>query len=67
MQPAVAALLKREQEAGVTGAAYYSGFQPRADRIKSVLGWTPRLDDLDTIVSTSLAWERKLLAEPWQP
>ena len=39
----------------------------RADRIKSVLGWTPRLDDLDTIVSTSLAWERKLLAEPWQP
>ena len=34
VQPAVAALLKREQEAGVTGAAYYSGFQPRADRIK---------------------------------
>lgn len=34
VQPAVAALLKREQEAGVTGAAYYSGFQLRADRIK---------------------------------
>lgn len=37
----------------------------RADRIKSVLGWTPRLDDLDTIVRTSLDWERKLLQSPW--
>ena len=37
----------------------------RADRIRSVLGWKPRLDDLDTIVRTSLDWERKLLAEPW--
>ena len=37
----------------------------RADRIKSVLGWTPRLDDLDTIVRTSLEWERKLLQSPW--
>ncbi|MCK8516767.1 UDP-glucose 4-epimerase GalE [Methylonatrum kenyense] len=32
-----------------------------ASRIRSVLGWEPRYDDLQTIVSTSLAWERKLL------
>jgi len=32
-----------------------------ADRIRSVLGWTPRYDDLDTIVRTSLAWERKIV------
>lgn len=37
----------------------------RAERIRSVLGWKPRLDDLDTIVRTSLDWERKLQASPW--
>jgi UDP-glucose 4-epimerase len=37
----------------------------RAERIKSVLGWKPTLNSLDTIVSTSLAWERKLAANPW--
>jgi UDP-glucose 4-epimerase len=37
----------------------------RADRVRSLLGWEPRLDDLDTIVRTSLAWEEKLLREPW--
>ena len=37
----------------------------RADRIKSVLGWQPRLDDLDKIVCSSLAWEQKLAASPW--
>jgi UDP-glucose 4-epimerase len=37
----------------------------RADRIRSLLGWQPRLDDLDAIVKTSLAWEEKLLREPW--
>jgi UDP-glucose 4-epimerase len=37
----------------------------RADRIRRELGWTPRLDDLDTIVRTALAWERRLLQEPW--
>ena len=37
----------------------------RADRIRQELGWQPRLDDLDTIVRTSLAWERRLLQEPW--
>jgi UDP-glucose 4-epimerase len=31
-----------------------------ADKVRSVLGWQPRYDDLDTIVSTSLAWERKI-------
>ena len=34
---AVAALLAREVEAGVTTAAYYGGFQRRADRIKDDL------------------------------
>jgi UDP-glucose 4-epimerase len=24
------------------------------------LNWTPRFDDLDTIVRTALAWERKI-------
>ncbi len=33
-----------------------------ADRVRAVLGWQPRFDDLDTIVSTSLAWERKIAA-----
>ncbi len=33
-----------------------------ADRIGSVLGWKPAYDDLDTIVETSLAWERKIAA-----
>jgi UDP-glucose 4-epimerase len=37
----------------------------RAERIRSVLGWKPRLDDLDAIVESSLRWERKLLREPW--
>jgi UDP-glucose 4-epimerase len=29
-----------------------------AARIRELLGWTPRFDDLDRIVATSLAWER---------
>ena len=29
------------------------------------LGWQPRYDDLRAIVSSSLAWERKLQREPW--
>ena len=37
----------------------------RADRIRAELGWRPRYDDLAMIVSHSLAWERKLLREPW--
>jgi UDP-glucose 4-epimerase len=37
----------------------------RADKVRQVLGWTPRLDDLDTIVRTALDWERRLQREPW--
>jgi len=37
----------------------------KADRIRSVLGWEPRLDDLDEIVRSSLRWEEKLLRDPW--
>lgn len=33
----------------------------RADKIRATLGWTPKYDDLDFIVRTSLDWERKLL------
>ena len=36
-----------------------------ADRIRALLGWQPKLDDLDTIVRTALHWEEKLLANPW--
>lgn len=31
-----------------------------ADKIRDVLGWNPLYDDLDEIVRTALAWERKL-------
>jgi UDP-glucose 4-epimerase len=34
------------------------------DALRRLLHWTPRYDDLDTIVSTALAWEEKLLAAP---
>jgi len=37
----------------------------QADRIRSVLAWEPRLDDLETIVGTSLEWERRLKTAPW--
>ena len=33
-----------------------------ADKIRRVLDWQPRCDDLDLIARTSLAWERKLRA-----
>ena len=33
-----------------------------ASRIRNVLGWTPRFDDLELIARTSLEWERKLAA-----
>lgn len=40
------------------------------ERIKSVLGWTPRYDDLPAIVSQALDWERRLHnksnAENWR-
>jgi UDP-glucose 4-epimerase len=31
-----------------------------SDRIRAVLGWQPQFDDLHTIVSHALAWERTL-------
>jgi len=37
----------------------------RAERIRAELGWEPRYDDLRAIVASSLAWEQKLLREPW--
>jgi UDP-glucose 4-epimerase len=39
----------------------------RCDRVRQLLKWQPRLDDLDTIVRTSLEWERRLQREPWTP
>ncbi|MDX1518261.1 MAG: UDP-glucose 4-epimerase GalE [Woeseiaceae bacterium] len=33
-----------------------------AERVRDVLGWQPQYDDLDVIVRTSLAWERKIAA-----
>ena len=37
----------------------------RADRVRDILKWTPRYNQLDTIVRTSLEWEKRLKAEPW--
>jgi UDP-glucose 4-epimerase len=37
----------------------------RADRVCTELGWRPRYDDLHAIVASSVAWEHKLLKEPW--
>ena len=34
-----------------------------ANRVREVLGWQPKYDDLDTIVRTALAWERKIAAQ----
>ena len=34
-----------------------------AKKIRTVLGWEPKFDDLDTIVRTSLEWERKIAAQ----
>jgi UDP-glucose 4-epimerase len=31
-----------------------------AERVRTVLGWQPRYDNLDFIVETALEWERKL-------
>ncbi len=39
----------------------------KADRVRHVLKWAPRYNQLDTIVRTSLEWEKRLKSEPWQP
>jgi UDP-glucose 4-epimerase len=36
----------------------------RAERIRQVLGWTPRFDDLETVVRNQLDWEYRLQREP---
>ena len=36
----------------------------RAEQVRELLQWTPRHDDLEFIVRTSLEWERKLLENP---
>ncbi len=36
-----------------------------ADRIREVLGWEPKFDDLEAIVTSSLNWERKLAEDDW--
>ena len=35
-----------------------------ARRVRDVLGWSPRFDDLEFIVRTQLEWEHRLLREP---
>jgi UDP-glucose 4-epimerase len=35
-----------------------------AQRIREVLGWSPRCDDLETIVRNQLDWEHRLQREP---
>jgi UDP-glucose 4-epimerase len=37
----------------------------KADKVRKILGWTPKLDDIDLIVRTSLDWEKRLLRDPW--
>jgi len=55
----------------ISGVALNISEEPRRDgdppelvavakKIQSVLDWQPRYDDLDTIVRTSLEWERKI-------
>ena len=46
----------------VTGGAGFIGSHmvAGAGRIDDVLGWEPRLDDLDTIVEGALSWEKHL-------
>jgi UDP-glucose 4-epimerase len=36
----------------------------KAIRVREVLGWTPKHDDLSVIVKSQLAWEQRLLREP---
>ena len=36
------------------------GLVARSERVRTLLGWQPRHDDLDFIVRTALAWERRL-------
>ena len=55
-------LLIREEARRAGDPAYLVA---RADRIRAELGWRPRFDDLQAIVTHSLTWEKKLQREPW--
>src|SRR6186713_551362 len=37
----------------------------KCDKVRQILKWQPRLDDIDTIVRTSLEWEKRLQRDPW--
>lgn len=37
----------------------------RCDKVRELLKWQPKFDDIDTIVRTSLDWEKRLQREPW--
>ena len=37
----------------------------KAEKARQILGWKPKLDDIDIIVRTSLDWEKRLQREPW--
>ena len=56
-----------DEKLSVTEAPRRAGDPPEliavANRVRDVLGWTPRFDDLDTIVRTSLEWERKIASQ----
>lgn len=58
------------QKLNVTEGPRRAGDPPvlvsKAERIKTLLGWSPRLDDIDTIVRSSYAWEQMLAAHPWR-
>jgi UDP-glucose 4-epimerase len=36
----------------------------KAERVREVLRWSPRFDDLEAIARSQLSWERRLLSEP---
>jgi UDP-glucose 4-epimerase len=56
------ALVVREEARRAGDPAYLVA---RAERIRTELGWRPRHDDLKAIVASALAWEQKLLKDPW--
>jgi UDP-glucose 4-epimerase len=37
----------------------------RAEGVRKLLGWAPKLDNLDTIVTHALRWEERLQRNPW--
>ncbi|MES9942536.1 MAG: UDP-glucose 4-epimerase GalE [Candidatus Thiodiazotropha sp. 6PLUC2] len=37
-----------------------------AKKVREVLGWSPKYDDLSVIASSALAWEQKQLETPWK-